>query len=293
MARKKKRKALAATFNPPARETIRLAVMLLDTSDSDISAALVLHASAHYPQAVFLLQQAVEKAAKAYSLAIGIASWEELATCFSHDTLHLFARLAQFREKQSREDPQVRVVGGTRALDEIAACCRDPNALQQPIVEEWVSYLSQLHKDHIAYDAASEAKAVEDLAQTWLANTADPEAADRVRALAANAIRHISVSAYALPTLMVLGMVTLPHAVVTRYPDRNRSPGEVYKASYPLVRLFGDTCQVVHDLLPVLREWITVPGRLVTQQRQALQPSVPREEDPVEDAYHRGPPRSR
>jgi len=60
---------------------------LLFMAMEDLDASIVLYDAGHYPQSVFLLQQAVEKAAKSFSILFGIISEKDAALRIGHKPL--------------------------------------------------------------------------------------------------------------------------------------------------------------------------------------------------------------
>lgn len=65
---------------------------LLATAHQDLNAAKCLNKSGFYPQAVFYLQQSVEKGLKSYSVSLGIIDEEESRREISHKTLKIYEK---------------------------------------------------------------------------------------------------------------------------------------------------------------------------------------------------------
>jgi uncharacterized protein (DUF1778 family) len=74
---------------PPAHEedTATFPDHLLFMAMEDLDASVVLYDAGHYPQSVFLLQQAVEKAAKSFSIRFGIITEKDAALRIGHKPL--------------------------------------------------------------------------------------------------------------------------------------------------------------------------------------------------------------
>lgn len=72
--------------------TSEFAYDLLATAHQDLKAAKCLYKSGFYPQAVFYLQQCVEKELKSYSVSQGIIDEEESRREISHKTLKIYEK---------------------------------------------------------------------------------------------------------------------------------------------------------------------------------------------------------
>src|SRR6185295_8747148 len=103
MSKKKKTKTIAA--KAPSTNALALADDLLEIARNDLRAARLLQDGGLPPQAVFFLQQAVEKIGKAYGLAMGVADPSELQKDWSHNPLKLSEVFADYREQQAVVSP--------------------------------------------------------------------------------------------------------------------------------------------------------------------------------------------
>lgn len=71
----------------------------------DLDASIVLYDAGHYPQSVFLLQQAVEKAAKSFSIRFGIITEKDAAHCIGHKPLNIVGTMVKKINRNLRSIP--------------------------------------------------------------------------------------------------------------------------------------------------------------------------------------------
>lgn len=70
-------------------DTVPFPDRLLFMATEDLDASVVLYDAGHYPQSVFLLQQAVEKAAKSFSIRFGIITEKDAVRRIGHKPLNI------------------------------------------------------------------------------------------------------------------------------------------------------------------------------------------------------------
>ncbi|MFA6363240.1 HEPN domain-containing protein [Methanoregula sp.] len=76
------------------------ALRFLATAQQDLKAARCLHENGYYPQAVFYLEQSVEKGLKSYSITLGIIDESEARREISHKTLKIYEKSTKnFRQR--------------------------------------------------------------------------------------------------------------------------------------------------------------------------------------------------
>lgn len=202
-------------------EALKLAVELLDVAETDLAAALTLHRASHYPQAVFHLQQSVEKIGKAFGLGMGIVEPNQLQTEWSHNTLKHSEVFADYSEQEGR-------VGAGMTPDRIKAFInelKDPGKVKGPAMGILVAWVLSLVKQHNKYksDPVRRQKELADMTTSVVGKRTDPAAVAKATALAEVLVDWVSENALIMPTTMVLGMVTAPHAVIARYPSKTTS----------------------------------------------------------------------
>jgi HEPN domain-containing protein len=128
-------------------EALDLAFELLEVAETDLAAALTLHRAAHYPQAVFYLQQSVEKVGKAFGLGMGIAEPNQLHTEWSHNTLKHTELLADYRAQEGRTSNGM----APDELKEFMNELKDPAKMNGPAMEFFVEWVLSLIKQHNEY----------------------------------------------------------------------------------------------------------------------------------------------
>ena len=67
----------------------------------------------------------------------------------------------------------------------------------------------------------------------------------------------IKKAIYVTYSLYYLSLIMLPHAIVTRYPDNNHNPLEIYNKNLPLIQLFGDMVEIMEKTLSKLENLLT------------------------------------
>jgi hypothetical protein len=92
----------------------------------------------------------------------------------------------------------------------------------------------------------------------------EPTTIAKATAIAEFLIDWGSEAAFVMPATMVLGMVTAPHAVITRYPSRTTTPAKLYRTDYPAVKALPQLSVVCVALLKAVRELCTLAGRFPT-----------------------------
>jgi len=76
------------------------ALQFLATAQQDLKAARCLYENGYYPQAVFYLEQGVEKGLKSYSITLGIIDEDEARKEISHKTLKIYKKSTEkFRQR--------------------------------------------------------------------------------------------------------------------------------------------------------------------------------------------------
>jgi HEPN domain-containing protein len=79
----------------PEGDTTTFPDRLLFMAEEDLDASAILYEAGHYPQSVFLLQQAVEKAAKSFSICFRIITEDEAVRQIQHRPLNIVRKTAK------------------------------------------------------------------------------------------------------------------------------------------------------------------------------------------------------
>lgn len=224
---------------------LTLGEQLLEISHGDRQAALVLYKASRYAQAVFSLQQCAEKIGKAYGLAMGLVEPMELQKEWSHNTLKHSEVFADFREQQGLTSTGMAPAKIKALIEEL----KNPDKLTDSAVGFFVDWALALVGQHLEYKANPEQRA-ERLAEmtAWaVGRHTDPAAIAKATSLAEYIVDFLAESALILPTTMILGIATAPHAVIARYPTAGISPTVRYGAEYPVVRSMPELCVIAES----------------------------------------------
>lgn len=265
MAKKQPKLVVPKAASPDA---LALADQLLEIAPGDLQAALVLHGASRYAQAIFFLQQGVEKIGKAYGLAMGLAEPAELQKDWSHNTLKHSEVFADYGEQQGLTSTGMAPDKVKAFIEELKNPDKVTGAMMAFLVE-WAVSLVQQH-DAYKKDPNQRARGLSEMT-TWAVGThTDPAAVAKATALAEYLVDFSAESSLILPTTVVLGIATAPHAVISRYPAGGVSPAKRYGAEYPVVVALPKLCliaealassvRVLCELAPRLQPILAMPG---------------------------------
>lgn len=267
--------------------------ILLEMAKKDLEASHWLNEKELYPQAIFFLQQSVEKAAKAFGLMTNMVTEDELQA-IGHYPLRIHRRLLT-KQRQKLKGLN-RALGIIPRLAETQMFKNIDTSEVEANIDEWQQSLDSLTPDklrHLSQDELIglisflrelEARADEistapppvtaadfdDFKETMceLLDTLyefDPEevgkAKQALEVLDMSFLEQLVQTLWALlPSLLYihfalfcLSTITFPHAVVARYPSSELNPLEIYKKSVPLVDMFGVCVQVMQTVLRKLQ----------------------------------------
>lgn len=236
-----------------AAERLRQSIALLEIAQSDQRAALALYQAQQLPQAVFSLQQAVEKAVKAVGLSTRVIAPSELQNAISHKAINVYVfalrKMVGSVKARSGEqngidmlDRSLRRLEGNR--DRFASSARPTSAELTGWIEVYRTQRDKI-RTLLAGSDPDGAKLMAELVAT-IKEKAGPLPFD-----AAELPRRMIESFIALAGLYFLSLATLAHAVVSRYGDGERTPFEIYDQSHALVAHFGDVADITKDCLDI------------------------------------------
>jgi hypothetical protein len=67
----------------------------------------------------------------------------------------------------------------------------------------------------------------------------------------------IKDAVYVSQSLYYLSLITLPHAINTRYPSNNHDPLKFYNLNLPLIQLFNEVMEIMEKTLSKLGNLLT------------------------------------
>jgi hypothetical protein len=268
-------------------------IVLLDISEKDLAAARCLFKEKLYPQAIFYLQQAVEKATKAIGLHHKIITENELVD-IGHDAVKVYIRiLEELKSKvikaqdRIKHFPKLKHTTLFRKFEEIP-----PEKFEEILTnfESFVRYSNRQLTDEELENAFSELNKLEEELSS-LKITIDKEDINKFKSLAyevAKAIGEEDPIAYKIiekefdsltPQLtkkLIEYAISAAHcynyllflsvridyrlASLTRYPypESGHNPLQVYTKQHPLVKKFEQLTQVTEKALNVLGEVFSI-----------------------------------
>ena len=220
-------------------ETRKLGADFLSESARDITSVRLLYSAQVYPHAVYHLQQAIEKAAKGYSLALGFLTPQEV---FTHDTPELF--LEAFIRKTGLR--KYAALFGKQQLKQIIdnayESLSDAQKQQEIALSESkviIGHLRQIED----FDAAGQSmmEVLRMALERYFASTSRqlPETPLSLRAM------------HQMIVLFVLAAISFPHEAYTRYPDREIKPSD-----------YGDNLGIVETTLKIVEMLESELGKL-------------------------------
>lgn len=228
-----------------AQQFLPQSIELLEIAQSDRRAALALYQANQLPQAVFSLQQAVEKAVKAIGLSTRAIAPTELHTAISHKAINVYAQalrkiIAFAKTRAAGIDTLDRLLRHLEADRDRFTSSAKPTSAE---LTRWIE-LYKSGRDETRAMIAS-AKGAE------LAAIVREEVGGPLPFDAAEIPRRMFDAFIALAGLYFLSLATLAHAVSSRYGDGKRSPLAIYDQSHALVAHFADMASVAEECLDI------------------------------------------
>lgn len=221
---------------------------LIRIARSDLKAARALFNEENYPQAVFLLQQAIEKTCKVFAIQNDLFKESELRKMVRHDSNKVFSKLAANHDHdyhkliynfltsdsessignllESKEVNQIMVSENfdepTRELiDELIAVIEN----EDEVVDGVFPNLDKLDKE-----------ASRDLLTTLIKKeNVEIEITDEILTRFQQVIEQIPKYSKSGSQIMFMSMLFSKHSTKSRYPTQNFDPIKFYNANNPLV----------------------------------------------------------
>lgn len=221
-------------------------VALLHMAESDRRAAHLLFQQQHWPQAVFSLQQAVEKAVKAIGLSTKVISVGELQGAISHKAINvfLFAMRKILAVANARVGDQKAIAtldaylrAGENARDRFATTSK-PTASE---LEQWISAHRSLREELKGVLATPAGTQMLEAVQETVTEPL-PFATEEIP-------KRIFEAMIVLAGLYFLSLVTLGHAISSRYGDSTRSAIDIYTTTQPLVARLDDLIDITGECI--------------------------------------------
>lgn len=213
----------------------------LRTSRDDLAASKLLYEHDLYALAVYHLQQAVEKATKAYCLFSGRITVEEIKG-IRHDSLRghqIFAnKLSRYVKMLAQANPALDA--NMSKLDELRGKSkrREIALLDGGAIDKLISAYD-LQVEHANLPKALANEKIETIFSHVLKEYPEfqqltEEETKKARNMLGEMIPHLISSSQSMPFLFVASVLTSPHWMWTRYPDGEIKPWE-YRKSMGLV----------------------------------------------------------
>ncbi|MBA7661213.1 hypothetical protein ES703_69228 [subsurface metagenome] len=183
----------------------------------DIRSYKLLYGERIYPRAIHFLQQAVEKAAKAWALGFGLLGREEVRRS-SHRTPMVFLRILRTKTME-RLLPLIKEIAPGMHTDISSAwqilskgSHPDTAKMTKARIDDYLSSIDSLDR-------------IENSIDSMMASLVKPLGH---RTMGFSVGQHVNVGM----SLLTLGMITFPHAFSTRYPDGKVADGELLPRDY-------------------------------------------------------------
>lgn len=286
--------------------------ILLEISKKDLEAANVLYQNKLYPQAIFYLQQSVEKAAKSFGLIANIIDEDELKSSIRHRTLELYKKIMNeqkqkiitikkglevFPRLKNAElikildiEKQEKLIkdferfyksitkGGENLIfiskDEIRMIIRDLNKLELEFqetkkkLEEFSASEEEFKKmraeiEKLMEEFSALINGIDSTKDKELKSALSDGKFERTLKVIFEKLIPVLLEVYYINlSLFYLGIITFPHAVTARYPEKGLNPLEIYNEQHSLIQLFEECSELLNktivkfeEFLAVLEEW--------------------------------------
>jgi len=219
-------------------------IALLQMAKSDRNAARVLLRQQQFPQAVFSLQQAVEKAVKAIGLSTRVIAVGELQSAISHKAINvfLFAIRKALVVANARMGDQKAIAtldgflrAGENARDRFATTAK-PTASE---LDRWISAHRSLREDLQGVLATPAGAQVIEAVQETITEPL-PFATEEIP-------KRIFEAMIVLAGLYFLSLATLGHAITSRYGDNTQSALDMHTTGHPLVARLDELIDITGE----------------------------------------------
>lgn len=261
--------------------------VLLDIAERDLAAAESLFEKELYPQAVFYLQQAVEKATKSFGLHHNIISEDELEE-IGHDSLEIYLKVVEgLKNKVKRFQELIKKlpklkhttlfkkyedIGSEKfdeMLDKFEFYLKHSNRkISDKEMEEIISELINLETEIENKEIKVNKNEIENFKHLFqeVANTfaeEHPELRENIKremkkfeSLTPELMEEFAVS-FSIPQaicnnhLLFLSLISCPHAISSRYPypEHEHNPLMVYTVEHPIIKRFDRLTQITKGVL--------------------------------------------
>lgn len=261
---------------------------LLEIAKKDLKAAKCLYEKELYPQAIFYLQQSVEKAAKSFAIMTNMIKEDEVKTV-RHNPLKIQEKLLnEQKEKLERLNrafdaiPRLTETSLLKNIDldkmrealdkfqrSLSLIQAEPVFLSKQEITQFIEELDKSEKEVTSAFASSPPPDQEfiNMLKQGILELLDilyeynPQRAEELRkevsALSPKLFGEIIEKIkplmidflYVHLSLFYLSIITFPHAVIARYPNGRSNPLEIYKEDFPLTELFGECAEKMEKTL--------------------------------------------
>ncbi len=261
--------------------------VLLDIAERDLNASKCLFEKKLYPQAVFYLEQAVEKAAKSFGLHQNIISEDDLEE-IGHDSLEIYLKVVEgLKNKVKRFQERIKKLPklkhttlfkeyeniGSEKFDEMldkfeSYLKRSDRKISDEEIEKMISELINLEAEIESQKITIDKNEIENLKFLYqeVANTLaeeHPELRENIKgemkkfeSLTPELIEELIVS-FSIPQaicsthLLFLSLISCPHAISSRYPypEYEHNPLMVYTVEHPIIKKFDRLTQITKGVL--------------------------------------------
>lgn len=253
--------------------------VLLDIAKQDLKSAKFLFENGLYPQAIFYLQQAVEKAVKSFAIMTNAIKEREVKAIYHYPLRITEQLLNKQKEKLERLNNALGAIPKLKEtlllrdvnFDEVRGALdksqeaissiqsKPPIFLSKQEIIQLFGNLKELEKEITSAFESSPPPEVTDMWKRGVLEFVDvlyeynPPEVEKLRkelnALSPNFLEKIIdetkpllIDLYCVYfSLFYLSIITFPHAVSTRYPNGESNPLDIYKKDFALVELF-DLC---------------------------------------------------
>jgi HEPN domain-containing protein len=251
---------------------LELDITLLLISKTDLEASKLLYFNKNYSQAIFFLQQSIEKATKCLGLMANIIKEDELQRKISHTPTKIYQKLINEQIKKLNK-PKTKKNFFIKEFMKIRKVDDDNIILMLKTLKHFIddntgNKLVKIHKNDInglisdlnefiseKSDINLDYNNLENAKKEIIALHSNPKYASEYLSEISNVdlIRFIRIFIYTsviISTgLLFLSIITQGHVVISRYPEKEMNPIQIYNKNNPLIENYTNILKIMELVL--------------------------------------------
>jgi len=239
----------------------------LNIARKDLKAANCLYENKLYPQAVFFLQQSIEKMSKSLSASLDMFTMDELKTKIGHDATKIYrCMMENFLEDIKSKDlwhqkdfiysGQIGITKCLNIIKETSKILGDKQKIESIPKKELINLIPDLITKRKRFNIIIEVidKYKKELFDIWTISDIPKEFNEIIKnndfKKSHQTLKILFEILYLDLTLIVLSIIVSPSCVEnTRYPDTDSNPLQIYTHRNPIVKSFHELVKLCRSAL--------------------------------------------